>query len=93
MADPIVADTTHLHLTGVDGVVYNLRRYAEQGRPVSVRGIYQQNDGAERFEARDVYLLHSDPGRYLFEETHWWPTQVTQMADRILDHLKSDDEL
>ena len=26
-------------------------------------------------------------GRYLFEETHWWPTQVTQMADRILDHL------
>ena len=75
------------NLTGVDGVVYNLHTYAEQGRPVSVRGIYQQHDGAERFEARDVYLLHSDPSRYLFEETHWWPTQVTQMADRILDHL------
>jgi mannose/cellobiose epimerase-like protein (N-acyl-D-glucosamine 2-epimerase family) len=23
----------------------------------------------------------------MFEETHWWPTQTTQMADRILDHL------
>jgi mannose/cellobiose epimerase-like protein (N-acyl-D-glucosamine 2-epimerase family) len=68
-------------------VVFNLHKYAVPGRPVSVRGIYQQNDGAERFEARDVYLLHSDPSRYLFEETHWWPTQVTQMADRILDHL------
>ena len=68
-------------------VVFNLHKYALQGRPVSVRGIYQHNDGSERFEARDVYLLHSDTGRYLFEETHWWPTQTTQMADRILDHL------
>lgn len=34
------------NLTGVDGVVYNLHTYAEQGRPVSVRGIYQQHDGA-----------------------------------------------
>ena len=52
-----------------------------------VVGIYQQNGVAERFEARNVYLLHSDPGRYVFEETHWWPTQTTQMADRILAHL------
>jgi mannose/cellobiose epimerase-like protein (N-acyl-D-glucosamine 2-epimerase family) len=74
-------------VVGVDGPVYNLNKYAVPGRPVSVRGIYQQNGNAERFEARDVYLLHSDPQRYLFEETHWWPTQVTQMADRMLDHL------
>ncbi len=74
-------------VSGVSGPVYNLHKYAVSGRPVSVIGIYQQNDGAERFEARNVYLLHSDPARYMFEETHWWPTQVTQMADRILDHL------
>lgn len=74
-------------VSGVSGPVYNLHKYAVQDRPVSVVGIYQQNDGAERFEARSVYLLHSDPTRYMFEETHWWPTQVTQMADRILDHL------
>ena len=65
----------------------NLRRYAAVGRPVFVVGIYQQNGGTERFEARNVYLMHSDPGRYMFEETHWWPTQTIQMADRILDHL------
>ncbi|MGA7454871.1 MAG: AGE family epimerase/isomerase [Rhodoplanes sp.] len=70
-----------------DGVLRNLRRYAVEGRPLIVEGIYQQNDGKERFEARNVYLLHSNPARYMFEETHWWPTQTTQLADRILDHL------
>jgi mannose/cellobiose epimerase-like protein (N-acyl-D-glucosamine 2-epimerase family) len=68
-------------------IVYGLRKYISTGRPVFVHGIYQENDGRQRFEARAVYLLHSDPGRYLFEETHWWPTQTNQMADRILDHL------
>jgi mannose/cellobiose epimerase-like protein (N-acyl-D-glucosamine 2-epimerase family) len=70
-----------------DNIVAELRRYAAVGRTVYVRGIYQENGGSQRYEARDVYLLHSDPKRYLFEETHWWPTQTTQMADRILDHL------
>jgi len=70
-----------------DGSVFNLHKYIVPGRQVFVSGIYQQNEGSERFEARSVYLLHTDPSRYEFEETNWWPTQVTQMADRILDHL------
>ena len=74
-------------VAGDDGVVFNLHKYAVPGRPVFVRGIYQENGNSQRYEARDVYLLHSDTKRYLFEETHWWPTQTTQMADRILDHL------
>ena len=58
-------------------------------RSAGVRGrhLSAERAAAERFEARNVYLLHSDPDRYMFEETHWWPTQTTQMADRILDHL------
>ena len=67
--------------------LYDLHKYAASGRPVSVRGVYQYHENHERFEARNVYLLHSETDRYMFEETHWWPTQVTQMADRILDHL------
>jgi mannose/cellobiose epimerase-like protein (N-acyl-D-glucosamine 2-epimerase family) len=70
-----------------DPPIFNLQKYAVPGRPVFVRGIYQENGNSQRYEARDVYLLHSDAKRYLFEETHWWPTQTTQMADRILDHL------
>ena len=72
---------------GDDDIVYNLRKYAEAGRPVVVSGIYQENGSGQRYEAREVHLLHSDPQRYLFEDTHWWPQQTTQMADRILDHL------
>ena len=68
-------------------VLYKLHRYATSPRPVSVIGVYQYHENRERFGARNVYLLHSDPERYLFEETHWWPTQTMQMADRILDHL------
>ena len=70
-----------------DQIDFNLQKYAVAGRPVFVRGIYQENGLSRRYEARDVYLLHSDAKRYRFEGTHWWPTQVTQMADRILDHL------
>lgn len=70
-----------------DNIVFNLRKYVVPGRPVFVRGVYQENGAGQRYEARDVFLLHSEPQRYLFEDTHWWPSQVTQMADRILDHL------
>ncbi|MFD2181945.1 AGE family epimerase/isomerase [Rhodoplanes azumiensis] len=64
-----------------------LRKYIQRDRPVFVAGLYQEDGDRARFEARTVYLLHSAPDRYLFEETHWWLVQVTQMADRILDHL------
>jgi mannose/cellobiose epimerase-like protein (N-acyl-D-glucosamine 2-epimerase family) len=70
-----------------DDVRYGLRKYAAKGRPIFVTGIYQEDNGRQRFEARTVYLLHSQADRYLFEETHWWLVQTTQMADRILDHL------
>jgi mannose/cellobiose epimerase-like protein (N-acyl-D-glucosamine 2-epimerase family) len=66
---------------------YGVRKYIVPGRPVFIEGIYQEDNGRQRFEARAVRLLHSHPERYLFEETHWWPSQTTQMADRILDHL------
>ncbi|MGA8991407.1 MAG: hypothetical protein WB500_13680, partial [Rhodoplanes sp.] len=46
---------------GESNIVRNLRRYAVNDRPLVVVGIYQQNDGRERFEARSVYLLHSNP--------------------------------
>lgn len=70
-----------------DPVVFDLCRYAEPGRTVFVTGIYQENGGHQRFEARTVYLLGSDKDDYLFEATHWWLVQISQMADRWLDHL------
>ena len=72
---------------GEDDAVYNLRKYVQVDRHVVVRGFYQENGSGTRYQARQVWLLHSEPHEYLFEATHWWPTQTTQMADRILDYL------
>lgn len=66
---------------------YQVRKYLSPGRRVFVDGVYQEHDDRRRYQARLVHLLHSDPGLYVFEETHWWPSQATQLADRILDHL------
>lgn len=68
-------------------VLHNLYKYVASPRPVTVLGVHQTHAQEERFEGRNVYLLHSSPDRFMFEETHWWPAQATQMADRILDHL------
>ena len=39
---------------GDDDIVYRLRKYAVPGRLVFVSGVYQENGGGQRFEARDV---------------------------------------
>jgi len=71
-----------------DGDVrFKLLKYMQVGRQVSVQGVYQQNGSGSRYEARAVRLMHSDPQRFVFEETHWWLVQTSQLADRILDHL------
>jgi mannose/cellobiose epimerase-like protein (N-acyl-D-glucosamine 2-epimerase family) len=72
---------------GSDSLRYGLMKYVSVGRTVSVSGVYQENGNDSRFEARAVRLMHSEVGRYIFEETHWWIVQTMQMADRILDHL------
>ncbi len=71
----------------VDPVAFDLRKYVKDGCLTFVEGIRSVNGTKERFEARTVYLMHSLPGKYLFEETHWWLVQIAQMADRWLDIL------
>ncbi len=66
---------------------YDLLKYVNLGCLTFVEGIYSQDGTNTRFEARTVYLMHSNPGKYLFEETHWWLVQISQMADRWLDIL------
>src|SRR5512133_1490124 len=62
-------------------------KYIQVGRQLSVMGLWQEQGSSVRFEARGVWLMHSEPTRFIFEETHWWIVQTSQMADRILDHL------
>ena len=73
--------------TDDNAVQYDLEKYVKDGCLTFVEGLRSENGEHERFEARTVYLMHSQPGKYLFEETHWWLVQIAQMADRWLDIL------
>jgi mannose/cellobiose epimerase-like protein (N-acyl-D-glucosamine 2-epimerase family) len=69
------------------------RRVAKYIRPkdvIFVRGILQENGTEKRFDGRTVWLQHYVPGKFLFEETHWWLTQVARFADAWLDDIFGD---
>jgi hypothetical protein len=65
-------------------------KYVRPGDALFVRGILQESKGERRFDGRIVHLLHHLPGRFLFEETHWWLTQTARVADAWLDDLFGD---
>ena len=74
----------------VDGdgdLQYNIRKYVRQGGLIGVQGIYQEHEPNTRFDARSIHLLHSTTGNYLFEDTHWWLTQIARLADEWLEDV------
>ncbi|MBF0424472.1 MAG: AGE family epimerase/isomerase [Magnetococcales bacterium] len=71
-------------------VEYKIEKYVKPNRLVIVSGIFQEHEGTRLLEARRVIIMHSDPAAYVFEESHWWLTQITLLANRWLDNLFSD---
>jgi hypothetical protein len=69
---------------------HKLNKYIRPSALIAVQGIYQEQEGRKRFDARFVHLLHPENGSYLFEETHWWLTQIARLADEWLDDLFGD---
>lgn len=62
-------------------------KYIQPNQLVTLQGIYQENGDKKRFDARTVNLLQSADGEFLFEETHWWLTQISRFADTWLGYL------
>jgi hypothetical protein len=67
-----------------------LRKYLRKDDLLSVEGVGIDHDGHSSFEGRKVTLLAVQPGRFLFEDTHWWLTQIATFADEWLDDLFAD---
>jgi mannose/cellobiose epimerase-like protein (N-acyl-D-glucosamine 2-epimerase family) len=67
-----------------------VRKYLHEDALVVIQGIYMEHDEEKRFDARSVTLMHSNPGEYLFEETHWWLNQITRLGEEWLDDLFGD---
>lgn len=72
------------------GVEYKIRKYLAEGRCIFVEGTYTEDEQTQIFTANKISLLSSKPNRVLFEETHWWLAQISQMANKWLDDLFDD---
>ena len=66
-------------------VMFNLRKYVWPGLMACVQGVALFNGDTQRLDARSVTLMHSLPGRFGWEDTHWWLSQVTTMCNQWLD--------
>ena len=64
-----------------------LKRYIRKGFLVAAYGVYQINDDKTRFDAKEIWMFQNEDGQYLFEDTHWWITQITALADKWLLNL------
>ena len=67
-----------------------VRKYLHEDALVVVQGIYMEHEEERRVDARYVTLMHSNPGEYQFEETHWWLNQITRLGEEWLDDLFGD---
>lgn len=69
-----------------------VKRYIKTNRLVSIYGVYIRNKDKEldHFDARIINIAQvfdGDKETYLFEDGHWWITQITCLADNWLDNL------
>jgi len=71
----------------VDSPEGKLGHYIQKGLFVGVYGIQQVHDDKSRFDAREITLFHNAEGKYLFEEPHYWLTQIGALADQWLLNL------
>lgn len=99
-------ETTFSVLTNIDNVSHDrvpagpdvegdelARKAARYLRPhdvIFVRALRLEHAGQERYDARGIFLLHSQPQRFLFEDQQWWITQTLHMANAWLDDLFGD---
>lgn len=67
-----------------------IRKYLQKGNALFVEGVYQEHEDHSQFEARKITLMHFNAGKYVFEEKHWWLTQISLMADEWLQDLFGD---
>jgi hypothetical protein len=75
----------------VDDVGRNMAQYVTDGRLISITGIYSSHGAAgARFDARKIVLMHTDPDRYGWEDTHWWRRQITLLTEQWLNALYQD---
>lgn len=72
------------------GVADQIGKYLKDGILVAVQGVEIEHGGTVRFDARAITLMATDKNAYVFEDPHWWLTQIGTFADQWLDDLFED---
>jgi hypothetical protein len=67
-----------------------LLKYLKPGLMICIQGIRSQYANTIDYSARRVVLMHSDPGRYEWEDAHWWIQQINTLSEQWLDVLFQD---
>jgi len=78
------------HFDPALGPSEKVRKYVTEGYLLVVGGILIQHGGRQRLDARTITLLTGDQDQFVFEDTHWWLTQIAAFADQWLDDLFGD---
>lgn len=58
-----------------------LERYLEKEQLVSAYGIVQIHEDKTRYDVKSVALFGNSKDHFIFEEGHWWLTQISSFAD------------
>lgn len=69
-----------------------IRKYIQRDRLVVLQGVYHEDGDNRRFDARVINLLNASTGEYLFEQSHWWLTQISRFADTWLGYLFPNEQ-
>lgn len=64
-----------------------VKKYIHSDRLVAVEGVYLEDGDNRRLDALSVHLLQAFDGEFLFEQTHWWLTQIARLSDTWLGFL------
>jgi hypothetical protein len=64
-----------------------VKKYILPERTLVLQGIYLEDGEHCRFDARVVKLLQATDGKFLFEKSHWWLTQIGHLANTWLGFL------
>ena len=78
---------SELGVDGGDAAGRNIVKYLDRDRLVVAIGIITMEPESVRFDVRRIVLMHSDPTRYGFEDTHWWLQQIGTLFEQWLDVL------
>ncbi|HEY9660463.1 MAG TPA: hypothetical protein V6C65_18575, partial [Allocoleopsis sp.] len=69
-----------------------IKKYIQQNHLLVLEGVYLQDGETACFNAQVVHVLQAYDGKFLFEDNHWWLTQIARLADTWLGFLFSNKQ-